>query len=174
MARCILSPAIGLLAALWLPAAPAADAMTAADAVFARLADFSGNGGGGSGNAAVAAHEFRRLAHRVGMIVATEATRDLPIRAIQVNLAEEGYGEATKDDAPIEYGQVTHGAVAAFPRWMHARFPMAAGERIVAIGFCFGGRLAFLSATLPELGLTGAVGFYGPPRQSALTARFEF
>ncbi len=35
---------------------------------------------------------------------------------------------------------------------------------VFSVGFCFGGRLAFLSATLPELNLTGAVGFYGPPQ----------
>lgn len=39
-----------------------------------------------------------------------------------------------------------------------------AGVRAVfSIGFCFGGRLAFLSGTRPELGLAGAIGFYGPP-----------
>jgi carboxymethylenebutenolidase len=35
---------------------------------------------------------------------------------------------------------------------------------VFSVGFCFGGRLAFLSATLPDLSLTGAVGFYGPPQ----------
>lgn len=34
--------------------------------------------------------------------------------------------------------------------------------RLFTIGFCFGGRLAFLSATL-GLGLAGAIGFYGNP-----------
>jgi carboxymethylenebutenolidase len=34
---------------------------------------------------------------------------------------------------------------------------------LFSVGFCMGGRLAFLSATLKELGLSGAVGFYGPP-----------
>jgi carboxymethylenebutenolidase len=34
---------------------------------------------------------------------------------------------------------------------------------LFSVGFCMGGRLAFLSATRAELGLTGAVGFYGPP-----------
>ncbi len=33
---------------------------------------------------------------------------------------------------------------------------------LFAIGFCFGGRMAFLSATL-GLDLAGAIGFYGPP-----------
>jgi carboxymethylenebutenolidase len=31
-----------------------------------------------------------------------------------------------------------------------------------SVGFCFGGRLSFLAATL-ELGLAGVIGFYGPP-----------
>jgi carboxymethylenebutenolidase len=34
---------------------------------------------------------------------------------------------------------------------------------VFTVGFCFGGRLAFLSATRAELGLAGAVGFYGVP-----------
>lgn len=36
------------------------------------------------------------------------------------------------------------------------------GERpVVTVGFCFGGLQSFLAATRPELGLAGAVGFYG-------------
>lgn len=35
-------------------------------------------------------------------------------------------------------------------------------RHVFAIGFCFAGRLAFLTATRPELGLAGAIGFYGP------------
>jgi carboxymethylenebutenolidase len=34
-------------------------------------------------------------------------------------------------------------------------------KAIFAVGFCFGGRLAFLSASREDLGLTGAIGFYG-------------
>ncbi len=34
---------------------------------------------------------------------------------------------------------------------------------VFSIGFCFGGRLSFLAGTRPELGLSGVVGFYGPP-----------
>ena len=37
-----------------------------------------------------------------------------------------------------------------------------APRRLFTIGFCFGGRMAFLSATL-GLDLAGAIGFYGPP-----------
>ena len=40
----------------------------------------------------------------------------------------------------------------------------ATGERaLFSVGFCFGGRLALLTPTLPELAVAGAVGFYGPP-----------
>lgn len=39
---------------------------------------------------------------------------------------------------------------------------LRAGARLFAVGFCFGGRLAFLSATL-GLDLAGVVGFYGNP-----------
>ena len=38
----------------------------------------------------------------------------------------------------------------------------AVGRRLFTIGFCFGGRMAFLSGTL-GLGLAGSIGFYGPP-----------
>jgi carboxymethylenebutenolidase len=34
---------------------------------------------------------------------------------------------------------------------------------LFSIGFCMGGRLSFLLATVPELGLSGAIGFYGWP-----------
>ena len=36
-------------------------------------------------------------------------------------------------------------------------------RRLFTMGFCFGGRLAFLTATMPELGVAGAIGFYGWP-----------
>lgn len=32
-----------------------------------------------------------------------------------------------------------------------------------AVGFCYGGRLAFLTGSRPELGLSGVIGFYGSP-----------
>ncbi len=37
-----------------------------------------------------------------------------------------------------------------------------AGRSVFTIGFCFGGRLAFLTATM-GLGIAGAIGFYGGP-----------
>jgi carboxymethylenebutenolidase len=35
-------------------------------------------------------------------------------------------------------------------------------KRVFTVGFCFGGRIAFLSATLGQ-DLSGAIGFYGVP-----------
>ena len=34
---------------------------------------------------------------------------------------------------------------------------------LFAVGFCFGGRAAFVGATLPQLSLAGVIGFYGWP-----------
>jgi carboxymethylenebutenolidase len=34
-------------------------------------------------------------------------------------------------------------------------------ERVVTVGFCFGGSQSFLAATNPDLPLSGVVGFYG-------------
>lgn len=36
-------------------------------------------------------------------------------------------------------------------------------ERLFSIGFCFGGRVSFLLGSLPELRMTGVIGFYGWP-----------
>lgn len=36
-------------------------------------------------------------------------------------------------------------------------------ESLFSIGFCFGGRTSFLLGTLPDLGLSGVIGFYGWP-----------
>lgn len=44
----------------------------------------------------------------------------------------------------------------------HLREAPAGVERLFTVGFCFGGRLAFLTSTL-GLGLAGSIGFYGPP-----------
>ena len=38
---------------------------------------------------------------------------------------------------------------------------------VFSMGFCFGGRLAFLAATRPELDAAGAIGFYGWPAPGA-------
>jgi carboxymethylenebutenolidase len=44
----------------------------------------------------------------------------------------------------------------------HARTLRPEATALFTIGFCFGGRMAFLSSTL-GLELAGAIGFYGPP-----------
>ena len=49
-------------------------------------------------------------------------------------------------------------AGAAHVRTLRADGPAS----LFTIGFCYGGRMSFLSATL-GLGLAGAIGFYGPP-----------
>jgi len=36
-------------------------------------------------------------------------------------------------------------------------------SRVFTMGFCMGGRLAFVAGTRPELDVTGAIGFYGWP-----------
>jgi carboxymethylenebutenolidase len=46
----------------------------------------------------------------------------------------------------------------------HLRSPEGgAPARIYTVGFCFGGRLSFVQAARPELGLAGVIGFYGVP-----------
>lgn len=60
-------------------------------------------------------------------------------------------------------GRTTYGGLRA-DMDAAARHLRAGGDRpLYAIGFCFGGRLALLTATLPELAVAGAVGFYGWP-----------
>jgi carboxymethylenebutenolidase len=51
-------------------------------------------------------------------------------------------------------------------------------SRVVSVGFCFGGTHSFLAASSPELGLDGAVGFYGglaerPNRPSPIGSAHE-
>jgi len=58
-------------------------------------------------------------------------------------------------------------------RWAHLSADIAAGvevlararpeRRLYAMGFCFGGRLAFLCATWKEPQFAGVIGFYGQP-----------
>jgi carboxymethylenebutenolidase len=57
------------------------------------------------------------------------------------------------------YENVVLDAKAAHDHLVSARGVQA----VFSIGFCYGGRMAFLSATRPELGLSGVIGFYGPP-----------
>lgn len=46
-------------------------------------------------------------------------------------------------------------------------------ERVVVVGFCFGGTQAFLAAGTPELGFDAAVGFYGRLAPARLPAPAE-
>ncbi len=71
-----------------------------------------------------------------------------------------------------------HAAHVAQTTWAGLRADTQAGaswlrnergvRKLFVMGFCFGGRLAFLSAAEPELAATGVIGFYGvlvgPPR----------
>jgi carboxymethylenebutenolidase len=69
-------------------------------------------------------------------------------------------------DAAFEYGPHREQVkldqafldVAAASRALRER---AGAERVVTVGFCFGGSLSFLAGANPELDLTGVVGFYG-------------
>ncbi|HUG47757.1 MAG TPA: dienelactone hydrolase family protein [Candidatus Limnocylindria bacterium] len=56
------------------------------------------------------------------------------------------------------YAQLREDVRAGAEALRHSR---PAVHAVFTIGFCFGGRLAFLSATRGELGLAGAIGFYG-------------
>jgi carboxymethylenebutenolidase len=49
---------------------------------------------------------------------------------------------------------------AAGVRWLRDE---AGARSLFSVGFCFGGRLSFLLAIVPELGLAGVIGFYGVP-----------
>ncbi|HEX5466297.1 MAG TPA: dienelactone hydrolase family protein [Candidatus Limnocylindrales bacterium] len=41
--------------------------------------------------------------------------------------------------------------------------PAEGGRDLYAVGFCFGGRLAYLCASLEDPAFAGVIGFYGPP-----------
>lgn len=94
------------------------------------------------------------------------------------------FAEAGVDAVAIDYfGRTakTRDRGSAFPfqdhvaqtTWASNRSDMRAGakwlrnerdiERLFSVGFCFGGRLSFLAATLDDLALCGAIGFYGSP-----------
>lgn len=88
-------------------------------------------------------------------------------------LAIDYFGRTTgKGERPADFEHMPHvqqaryanvlADVRAGAEAMRARHPSL--HALVSIGFCFGGRLAFLSATRPELPLDGAIGFYGVVR----------
>lgn len=76
-----------------------------------------------------------------------------------------GTGERPDDFAYLEHLEAT--------RWEHLAADIGAGaehldragpgRRLYAVGFCYGGRLAFLCATWAEPRFAGVAGFYGLP-----------
>ena len=76
-----------------------------------------------------------------------------------------GTGERPDDFAYMEHLAQT--------RWVHLRADVSAaamaldqaapGRALFSIGFCYGGRLSFLTATWSDPRFTGSVGFYGVP-----------
>ncbi|MFF2040511.1 dienelactone hydrolase family protein [Kitasatospora sp. NPDC058170] len=104
-------------------------------------------------------------------------------RQTALRLAEQGYpaiavdyfgrtAGADPENRPAEFGEMPgllphllaltpdglDGDIAAATDRLRA----AGAHRVVALGFCFGGRQAFRTAA-PRFGLAGAVGFYGYP-----------
>ncbi|MDP8905703.1 MAG: dienelactone hydrolase family protein [Chloroflexota bacterium] len=86
-------------------------------------------------------------------------------------LAMDYFGRTTPvADRPTDFDHRLHIAQTRYPTLVddvstavdHLRSSTGAGS-VFSIGFCFGGRLSFLAATRPELGLAGVIGFYGWP-----------
>lgn len=66
--------------------------------------------------------------------------------------------------AQLTYASLLDDAAAGVHHLRNAGRPMGDRPRAVfSVGFCFGGRLAFLSATRADLELAGVIGFYGVP-----------
>jgi carboxymethylenebutenolidase len=86
-------------------------------------------------------------------------------------LAIDYYGRtagASRRDASFDFqphtGRTTWAGLQADVRAAAAELRGRRDVRaLFSIGFCFGGRLSFLLATLPDLQMGGAVGFYGWP-----------
>ena len=85
-------------------------------------------------------------------------------------------------DADFEHGphveQVRYATLMADMRAASEELAARPGvSAVFSVGFCFGGRLAFLAASRPELGLSGAIGFYGVvagPGRADVPAPVEF
>ena len=85
-------------------------------------------------------------------------------------LAIDYFGRTAGTGArPADFDHQPHVRETRYPQLMEDALAGAEALRargpglraLVSIGFCFGGRLAFLSATQAQLGLAGAIGFYG-------------
>ncbi len=53
--------------------------------------------------------------------------------------------------------------ISAGARYLAGPGTPGAGRPLFSVGFCFGGRLSFLCATLRDPQFSGVIGFYGPP-----------
>ena len=85
-------------------------------------------------------------------------------------LAIDYFGRtATTDDRSDDFRFMDHVSRTAYPTMTAdieagaAQLRAAGQRRLFTIGFCFGGRLALLTPTMPGVDASGAVGFYGPP-----------
>jgi carboxymethylenebutenolidase len=99
---------------------------------------------------------------------------DLALRFAEAGIdaiAIDYYGRtagANRRDADFDHGehaaQLTWAGVRAdaIAAAEHIRRERAVGP-LSSVGFCVGGRISFLLATVPDVGLAGAVGFYGWP-----------
>jgi carboxymethylenebutenolidase len=134
----------------------------------------------GDGNRLAAFHALAERPMGVGMLVLPDVRglfsyyEELAMRFAEHGvdaLALDYYGRtagAQRRDASFEAAAHTERCT-----WAGLQADAAAGaaalredgrvERLFAVGFCFGGRLAFLLSSLAGLGLAGVIGFYGWP-----------
>lgn len=85
-------------------------------------------------------------------------------------LAIDYFGRTAPDD--VRGADFEHMPHVGRTTWAGLRADMAAAadhlrarrsRRLFTVGFCFGGRIALLAPTAPELDVAGAIGFYGWP-----------
>ena len=100
--------------------------------------------------------------HPVGVVVLPDIRGVAPFyEQLCVRLAEVGHRPAAVDwyghGAPLSRAQMQDDVMAAVN---HLRDEGC--ERVVALGFCMGGRVAFLMSA-GRFGLDGVIGFYGAP-----------
>jgi len=132
------------------------------------------------GNRLAAFRAFAARPSRAGIIVLPDVRglfhyyEELALRFAEVGIdaiAIDYYGRTAgpfRRDADFEYlphtEQTTWAGLQA--DILAAAADLRAGSDISAlftVGFCFGGRISFLSATVPQLDLAGVIGFYGWP-----------
>jgi carboxymethylenebutenolidase len=115
---------------------------------------------------------------RGGVIVLPDVRGIYPFyEAVAVDLANHGYhavvidyygrtagtGQRGEDfDATAHVMQTTTDGVQADVRAAACHLRSAGADRIATLGFCFGGRHAFLTSA-PKFGFAGVIGFYGVP-----------